>query len=204
NRVISICANGNEGIIATVMLQKRREDARALRKLRETSTASPRDFARSALECDASSHRFLRARAGQVEDRPDNLKRDSSGKYAKWPPRHDQRRELHSRGLKLRIFISIVATALFARMDYAASADAPVADSSTLDFKQWGLLATQDGGRRKPIDTFAKETLIRIAGKSTYTDNSSRKWRPNDFVLSALLETHDWKNEPMVLVSFGK
>ena len=40
------------------MLQKRREDARALRKLRETSTASPLDFARSALECDASSHRF--------------------------------------------------------------------------------------------------------------------------------------------------
>ena len=27
---------------------------------------------------------------------------------------------------------------------------------------------------------------------------------PNDFVLSALLETQDWKNEPMVLVSFGK
>src|SRR5213596_3623095 len=89
-------------------------------------------------------------------------------------------------------------------VDYASSADAPVADSSTLDFKQWGLLATQDGGRRKPIDTFAKETLIRIAGKSTYTDNNGRKWRPNDFVLSALLETHDWKNEPMVLVSFGK
>ena len=54
------------------------------------------------------------------------------------------------------------------------------------------------------MDTFAKETLIRITGKSTYTDNSGRKWQPNDFVLSALLETHDWKNEPMVLVSFGK
>jgi len=107
--------------------------------------------------------------------------------------------------LKARLLISIAAaTALFRGVDYAASADAPVADSSTLDFKQWGLLATQDGGRRKPIDTFARETLIRITGKSTYTDNSGRKWQPNDFVLSALLETHDWKNEPMVLVSFGK
>src|SRR6266566_310451 len=93
SQVALSCANRNEGIIATVMLQKRRKDARALRKLRETSTASPLDFARSALECDASSHRFLRARAAQVEDRPDNLKRDSLGKYAKWPPRHDQRRE---------------------------------------------------------------------------------------------------------------
>ena len=119
--------------------------------------------------------------------------------------RHDAERELHSRRLKSRLFILIAAFAeLFASVDYAASADAPVADSSALNFKQWGLLATQDGGRRKPIDTFARETLIRITGKSTYTDNSGRKWQPNDFVLSALLETHDWKNEPMVLVSFGK
>ncbi|PYJ20882.1 MAG: hypothetical protein DME92_08330 [Verrucomicrobia bacterium] len=162
------------------MLQKRREDARALRKVRETSTASPLDFARSALECDASSHRFLRARAAQVEDRPDNLKRDSSGKYVKWPPRHDQRRELHSRRLKARLLIFIAtATALSGGIDCAASAGVSSADSSVLGFKQWGLLAIQDGGRRKPIDTFAKETLVRITAR-------------------------DWKNEPMVLVSFGK
>ena len=75
---------------------------------------------------------------------------------------------------------------------------------ATLDFKQWGLLAIQDSGRRKPVDTFAKETLIRITGRSTYTDKAGRTWRPNDFVLSALVETHDWKNEPMVLISSGQ
>jgi cytochrome c-type biogenesis protein CcsB len=73
-----------------------------------------------------------------------------------------------------------------------------------MEFRQFGLLAIQDGGRRKPIDTFARETLIRISGRSTYTDKADRKWQPNDFVLSALLETRDWKNEPIVLVSFGK
>jgi cytochrome c-type biogenesis protein CcsB len=73
-----------------------------------------------------------------------------------------------------------------------------------LDFKQFGLLSIQDGGRRKPIDTFARETLIRITGRSNYTDSRGKKWHGNDFVLSALLETRDWKNEPMVLVSFGK
>jgi cytochrome c-type biogenesis protein CcsB len=78
------------------------------------------------------------------------------------------------------------------------------ADTRGLDYKQFGLLAIQDGGRRKPLDTFAKETLIRLTGRSTYTDKAGRKWTPNDFVLSALLETHDWKNEPIVLVSFGK
>ena len=78
------------------------------------------------------------------------------------------------------------------------------ADMRDLDFKEWGLLAIQDSGRRKPVDTFARETLIRITGRSTYTDKTGRKWQPNYIVLSAQLETHDWKNEPMVLVSFGK
>jgi len=54
------------------------------------------------------------------------------------------------------------------------------------------------------VDTFAKEALIRITGRSAYTDKSGRRWQPNDLVLSALMETHDWKNEPMVLVSSGQ
>jgi cytochrome c-type biogenesis protein CcsB len=120
-------------------------------------------------------------------------------------PRHGAQRELDSRGLKVRLFIFIgAATALFRGVDYAASPDVAATDSSGLDFKQWGLVAVQDGGRRKPVDTFAKETLIRLTGRSIYTDKSGRIWQPNDFVLSNLLETHDWKNEPMVLVSFGK
>src|SRR5438067_2067161 len=78
------------------------------------------------------------------------------------------------------------------------------ADTGGLDFKPFGLLAIQDNGRRKPIDTFAKQMLIHLTGRSTYADKAGRKWTANDFLLSALLETHDWKNEPMVLVSFGK
>src|SRR5437764_275193 len=77
-------------------------------------------------------------------------------------------------------------------------------DTRGLDFKPFGLLAIQDNGRRKPIDTFAKQMLVQLTGRSTYTDKTGRKWTASDFLLSALLETHDWKNEPMVLVSFGK
>src|SRR5216110_2545970 len=117
--------------------------------------------------------------------------------------RHESERELHSRRLRRRIFIFIAAaSALFGSVSYGQS-DLPNSNSGSLDFKQWGLTAIQDGGRRKPVDTFARETLIRITGRSIYTDKAGRKWQPNDFVLSALLETHDWKNEPMVLVSFG-
>ncbi|HZR04768.1 MAG TPA: cytochrome c biogenesis protein CcsA [Candidatus Udaeobacter sp.] len=106
--------------------------------------------------------------------------------------------------MKLRLLVVITAAcALFGEIGFAAP-DAPAANTGDLDFKQWGLLAIQDGGRRKPVDTFAKETLIRVTGRSTYTDKTGRTWRPNDFVLSALTETHDWKNEPMVLISSGQ
>src|SRR5437762_9717289 len=118
--------------------------------------------------------------------------------------RHESERELHSHRLRRWIFIFIAAaSALFGSVSYGQS-DLPNSNSGSLDFKQWGLTAIQDGGRRKPVDTFARETIIRITGRSIYTDKAGRKWQPNDFVLSALLETHDWKNEPMVLVSFGK
>ena len=60
----------------------------------------------------------------------------------------------------------------------------PAADTTRLDFKQFGLLAIQDSGRRKPVDTFARETLIRLTGRSSYTDKSGQEWKPNDFLLS--------------------
>src|SRR5436305_13058990 len=109
--------------------------------------------------------------------------------------RHDARREVHSRPLKIRAFI-------FAAVVSGLAAHLAAAD--VLDFKQWGLLTIQDGGRRKAVDAFAKETLIRITGRSAYADKTGKKWWPNDFVLSALVETHDWKNEPMVLISSGQ
>ncbi len=76
-------------------------------------------------------------------------------------------------------------------------------ESEKLDFKQFGLLAIQDNGRRKPIDTFARQTLTQITGRSSYTDKNGRHWSGDDFLLSAMLETRDWKNEPMILVARG-
>src|SRR5260370_37497028 len=83
----------------------------------------------------------------------------------------------------------------------AAESSQTSADTSRLNFRQFGLLAIQDGGRRKPIDTFARETLIRITGRSTYTGKTHRTSQPNDFRLSAALETHDWRTQPIPLGS---
>jgi cytochrome c-type biogenesis protein CcsB len=104
--------------------------------------------------------------------------------------------------MRLRLLI-LAITVLVSDVGVAQS-DMPAADSSSLDFKQWGLLAIQDGGRRKPIDTFARETLIKTTGRSSYTDQRGKKWQANDLILSMLLDTHDWKSEPMILVSLGQ
>src|SRR5437879_276578 len=118
--------------------------------------------------------------------------------------RHESERELHSFPLRARMFMFVAsASMLFGSVGYGQS-DPLAANSGGLDFKQFGLLAIQDGGRRKPIDTVAREMLIRITGRSTYADKTGRRWQPNDFVLSALFDTRDWKNEPMILISSGQ
>src|SRR5947208_13410725 len=104
----------------------------------------------------------------------------------------------------MRLRFLVLAISLFVGNVCVAQSDMPSADSGSLDFKQWGLLAIQDGGRRKPIDTFARETLIKTTGRSSYTDAHGKKWQANDFILSMLLDTHDWKSEPMILVSLGQ
>jgi cytochrome c-type biogenesis protein CcsB len=93
-----------------------------------------------------------------------------------------------------RICIAAAFLLLTALAGFAAPAGA-------VDFNEWGLLAIQDGGRRKPMDTFARETLMRLAGKSALTA-AGRDWTANDFLLSMLLETHDWNKEPVILIGY--
>src|SRR5437870_11091914 len=105
----------------------------------------------------------------------------------------------------MRPFSCVPALIVSLLMAGISSAQQPVTpDTRGLDFKEFGLLAIQDNGRRKPIDTFARQTLIQLTGRSSYTDKAGRQWTPNDFLLSAVLETRDWKEEPMMLVSFGE
>ncbi|PYK71243.1 MAG: hypothetical protein DME44_08575, partial [Verrucomicrobia bacterium] len=105
----------------------------------------------------------------------------------------------------MRPFSCVSALIVSLLMAEISSAQQPVTpDTRGLDFKEFGLLAIQDNGRRKPIDTFARQMLIQLTGRSSYTDKAGRQWTPTDFLLSAVLETRDWKEEPMVLVSFGE
>ena len=123
----------------------------------------------------------------------------------------DRRRRLSSkarsfrlRALKVRFFFTAwLCALLLAAHGQAQETQLPAADSSSLDFKQFGLLGIQDGGRRKPVDTFAREALIKLTGRSTYKSDA-KTWQGNDFILSMLLDTHKWQEEPMILVSLGQ
>ncbi len=57
---------------------------------------------------------------------------------------------------------------------------------------------------RKPIDTFARETLIKTTGRSSYTDTHGKTWQANDFFSRSCSIRTIGKGEPMILVSVGQ
>src|SRR5207302_10987342 len=84
------------------------------------------------------------------------------------------------------------ASALAAATGQDSQSNIPPADTSGLNFHQFGLVAIQDGGWRKPIDAFARVIVIGINGGSTYSDNAGRAWDPNVVVMCAAGNTHAW------------
>lgn len=99
---------------------------------------------------------------------------------------------------RLLAVASIALLALSASVKFAGAAQ--LADR---DFKQFGLLTIQDNGRRKPIDTFAKESLMRLTGREIYLDAQGKEWRPDDFLLSlGFGENRFWATEPLILINY--
>jgi len=67
-----------------------------------------------------------------------------------------------------------------------------------LDFRAFGDLVIQEGGRRKPVSTFASEAVRKISGRTT-VEGFGKKWQAEDFILSLMLEDKDWPNQPLIL-----
>ncbi len=82
----------------------------------------------------------------------------------------------------------------------SAQAASPT-DLKPEDFHEFGKLAIQDGGRRKPVETYATESLLRITGRASFRSEAGHTWTANEWLLSMLIGSHEWQNEPFVLVS---
>jgi ABC-type transport system involved in cytochrome c biogenesis permease subunit len=63
-------------------------------------------------------------------------------------------------------------------------------------------IVIQDGGRLKPLDTFARETARRVSGAVPFTGGESVKGMdPVEWVLAMLADPQRWREEPIVKVS---
>lgn len=75
----------------------------------------------------------------------------------------------------------------------------PAAAGSDLDALR--SIAIQDGGRVKPLDTFARETARKITGARAFGAESVRGLEPVEWVVAMLANPARWKDEPIVRVT---
>src|SRR5690242_10609887 len=64
-----------------------------------------------------------------------------------------------------------------------------------LDTTDFESLAIQDGGRIKPFDTFARESVQLITGKETHNGKTS-----TEMVLAWLFMPQEWANKPFIQI----
>lgn len=71
-----------------------------------------------------------------------------------------------------------------------------------LDFSELSRVVIQAGGRQKPIDTFARESLQLITGRRGVADpQSGKQLSATDALLSIWFGKREWEHAPIVLIS---
>ena len=72
-----------------------------------------------------------------------------------------------------------------------------------LDFTALRYLTVYKDVRKKPLDTVALETVRKLTGRSTWTDPATgQKLAAMDVLLSMWLETREWSDTPVILVTY--
>ena len=81
-------------------------------------------------------------------------------------------------------------------------AHVPLLNAGELNLDEPARIVIQAGGRKKPLETFASESLQTISGRRTFKDpETGRRLSALDTLLSMWLGTRDWNNVPVVLVA---
>ena len=68
--------------------------------------------------------------------------------------------------------------------------------------KSMNDLIIQDGGRKKPFDTYARENLVKLTGRSKWYDSEHHKWTALEVMSDFALGTNNWLNEEIIKVSY--
>lgn len=78
----------------------------------------------------------------------------------------------------------------------------PLTQFQTAPIEPLQELAVQLDGRKKPLDTVAKETVAQIHGKTSYQSADGAKINYLQTYLSLWFNNRDWNQEPFVLFSY--
>ncbi|MGF1492996.1 MAG: cytochrome c biogenesis protein [Microcoleaceae cyanobacterium] len=78
----------------------------------------------------------------------------------------------------------------------------PITQAQTSNLDSLKTLAVQLDGRKKPLDTVARETVAEIHGRETYQAQSGETLDYLETYLSLWFNNRDWNQEPFVLVSY--
>ncbi|MBO7108243.1 MAG: hypothetical protein J6W73_08440, partial [Verrucomicrobia bacterium] len=71
-----------------------------------------------------------------------------------------------------------------------------------ISVKSMNTLIIQDGGRKKPFDTYARENLVKLTGRSKWYDSEHHKWTALEIMSDFALGTNNWLNEEIIKVSY--
>ncbi len=86
---------------------------------------------------------------------------------------------------------------LVAAVGLGISAPASIAEQPSFDWTPWRYLPVQDGGRYKPLDTLALETLRTLYGGASFADpETGQRLGPTALYLTMLLERKDAGEQP--------
>ncbi len=84
--------------------------------------------------------------------------------------------------------------------------------SSGLDFRELEMVAVQEGGRKKPLQTYASEQIEMLVGRPLFSSTpyvidkldstGQRRIRATDLFMALWLQPNEWASAPIVLINY--
>ena len=65
-----------------------------------------------------------------------------------------------------------------------------------------GRLILQDGGRKKPFDTYSRENLVKLTGRAKWISPEGKRWSAIEVMTDLALGTNNWLGEKIIRVGY--
>lgn len=92
--------------------------------------------------------------------------------------------------------------ALLAPLLIAFGSLADRAEAQDLNSDELARMAVLEGGRHKPMDSYAWESIRSIHGKSHYKDDTGKRWQSIDLIIDMAARPEKWRAQKVVRIDF--